>query len=169
MKARRTELGLSAQAVADKTSELGYPLGRGTIARMETGARGGKFDVSELFILACALQVSPIQLLWHNAPDAPVELLPGYEEYAGFGYEWTVGDRVLNYPEPSDELDKQYLRLQALRRLMDARRALVRLSQARHPSRSGQPREDTDVAALHNARHVAEDEAAAHGWQVRRG
>lgn len=168
VKARRTELGMSAQAVSDRTAELGFHLGRGTIARMETGARGGKFDVSELFILAQALNISPVALLWADAADTRVELLPEVEGTAGSGYEWTVGDRVLDDGTMAEEAAHQSVRLQALRRLMDARRALNRVSQSRHPSRRREATVEVDVAALYDALHRAEDEAAAHGWTVNR-
>lgn len=170
VKRRRTELGLSAQAVADRTSELGHPIGRGAIARLETGARG-MVEVAELFVLSEALETSPVALLWFDAPDTPTAYLPGYESYAGDGFLWTIGERPPSTNSERGtpgESERQFARLGALRRLIDARRALVRLSQSRHPSRSGQQRVEVDMTTLYTELERAEEEAIAHGWTVRR-
>lgn len=71
----RTNRGLSAQALADKTSELGYPISRGVIANMETG-RKSSLDVCELIVLASALRVDPPILLYPPLPIDEVEYLP---------------------------------------------------------------------------------------------
>ncbi|MET4166103.1 MULTISPECIES: hypothetical protein [Gordonia] len=67
----------SAQWLSDRTAELGYPVPRTTISETETGRRRGTLPVQELVVLAAALQVPPLQLLYPGLPSAPVEYLPG--------------------------------------------------------------------------------------------
>jgi transcriptional regulator with XRE-family HTH domain len=65
----------SAQDIADETARLGYPITRAQIANLESGRRRG-LDVSELLILAAALDVPPVTLLYPGLPDDEVEVLP---------------------------------------------------------------------------------------------
>lgn|SRR5699024_319156 len=71
----REKAGLSAAKLEEKTRELGYPVTRGTIAKIEGGHRDGKFDVAEVVILATALNVAPIDIVYPPT-SAPVEYLP---------------------------------------------------------------------------------------------
>ena len=59
--ARRAELGLTAAEVADRTSRAPRPLGRSAVSELERGAR--RIDIDDLFAIALALEVSPIDLL----------------------------------------------------------------------------------------------------------
>lgn len=68
---------LSAAALARLTEEIGYPITRGTIAKIEGNHRAGKVDLAEVVTLAAALEVAPIELLYPNLADGPVEVLPG--------------------------------------------------------------------------------------------
>nr|WP_181878749.1 helix-turn-helix domain-containing protein [Moraxella catarrhalis] len=61
LKLRRKALGLSAEALASKMSELGVPVSRGAIANWECGKNG--IVMSKLPILAAALGVSESYLL----------------------------------------------------------------------------------------------------------
>ncbi|OAV13354.1 Aspartate aminotransferase [Moraxella catarrhalis] len=61
LKSRRKALGLSAEALASKMSELGVPVSRGAIANWECGKNG--IVMSKLPILAAALGVSESYLL----------------------------------------------------------------------------------------------------------
>lgn len=60
-KARRKELGLSAEKVAQRCTDLGFPIPRNTIANLESG-RKASLPVHELAILARALETSPTAL-----------------------------------------------------------------------------------------------------------
>ncbi|RIT28917.1 XRE family transcriptional regulator [Mycobacteroides abscessus] len=73
----RRYLNLSAQALASRTAELGYPLTRVAISKIESNSRAGKLDVSELVVLAEAMGVPPVALLYPRLPDGDVEFLPG--------------------------------------------------------------------------------------------
>jgi transcriptional regulator with XRE-family HTH domain len=66
----------SAQEVADETARLGYPMTRSQIANLESGRKRG-LDIAELLILAAALDVPPVALLFPDLPDGEVEVLPG--------------------------------------------------------------------------------------------
>lgn len=59
--ARRAELGLTAAEVADRTSRAPRTLGRSAVSELERGAR--RIDIDDLFAMALALEVSPIDLL----------------------------------------------------------------------------------------------------------
>lgn len=70
LKSRRKALGLSAEALATKMSELGAPVSRGAIANWECGKNG--IVMSKLPILAAALGVSESYLVsGDSAPQAP--------------------------------------------------------------------------------------------------
>ncbi|MFD2394066.1 helix-turn-helix domain-containing protein [Dietzia aerolata] len=76
MRTRRNELGISAAAVADRTKRLGYPITRSTIAKIESGSRASKLDLTELLILALALQTTPAALMFSDAPDGESRVFP---------------------------------------------------------------------------------------------
>ena len=67
---------LTVQALADRCSALGLPLGRVTIAKLESGLRQG-ITPAEVLVLAAALDVAPTDLLLPIAGSATTEALPG--------------------------------------------------------------------------------------------
>jgi hypothetical protein len=76
--ARRAELNkMTALELAARTKALGYPISRVAITKIENGTRAGKLDVAELVVLAEALEMAPMALMYAGAPDAQVEYLPG--------------------------------------------------------------------------------------------
>ena len=75
--ARRKALGMTAVELAAKTRDLGYPISRVAISKMETNNRAGKLAVAEVVVLAEALDVAPVALLYPDLPDGEVERLPG--------------------------------------------------------------------------------------------
>src|SRR5271155_3459186 len=66
---RRKELNLTASALAERTADLGYPVSRVAIGKIETGHREGKFDLAELVVLAKAIGVPAVMLLFDAPPD----------------------------------------------------------------------------------------------------
>ena len=76
VRAIRTRLGLTAQQLSDKTEELGMPVSRSRIAAMEGGKRGGVVTVAELIVLARALGVPPLLLLYPGVPGEVIDALP---------------------------------------------------------------------------------------------
>ncbi|MFE4609154.1 helix-turn-helix domain-containing protein [Streptomyces niveus] len=75
---RRKELGWSAQDLADRCEEAGYPIPRNVIANMESGRRA-VLPLVEVMVLAKALRMSPIALIYPVGYVNEVRQLP-YEE-----------------------------------------------------------------------------------------
>lgn len=59
----RKRQGLSAEALSARCSDVGYPIPRNTIANLENGRKEG-VPVHEVMVLAMALNVAPIDLLF---------------------------------------------------------------------------------------------------------
>ena len=74
---RRKALNLTAQQLAERTKNLGYPITRVAISKIEGNMRTGKIDVADLLVLAAALDLPTISLLFPGAADQDVEALPG--------------------------------------------------------------------------------------------
>jgi transcriptional regulator with XRE-family HTH domain len=74
VKARRQELGMSADALARTCTEQGFPMKRSTLANLEAGRRED-LSVGELLAFAKALKTTPVSLLaappCGNCGDAP--------------------------------------------------------------------------------------------------
>jgi transcriptional regulator with XRE-family HTH domain len=98
VKARRKALKLTAVELAERTKELGYPITRVAITKIEGNNRAGKFDVAELLVIAAALNTSPALLLYPGPYNEDVELLPGevcaefdaVQWFSGSGYWKTI-------------------------------------------------------------------------------
>lgn len=73
----RNELGLTAVQLSERTRQLGYPISRVAISKIESNSRAGKLDVAEWLVLADALDVPPGALLYPDLPDGDVEVMPG--------------------------------------------------------------------------------------------
>ncbi|QTJ65856.1 DNA-binding protein [Rhodococcus sp. ZPP] len=92
----------SAKWLSERTAELGFPLSPQVIARLDSGKRAGHLEVSELIVLAAALDVSPVELLLPELPDAPVELWPGLETDSTKALLWMSGELAfvpIDHPE----------------------------------------------------------------------
>lgn len=85
----RKAAGLSAQGLAERCAELGAPIHRVTISKIENGR--GRFDLGEWLILARALDVPPMALLFPALPDGQVEMLPGVVQTSWEAYRWATG------------------------------------------------------------------------------
>jgi transcriptional regulator with XRE-family HTH domain len=92
---RRKALKLTAQQLAQRTAELGYPITRVAVSKIESNNRAGKLDVAELFVLAVALEIPPALLLFPNFPDGTAELVPGRVAHARGSVEWLSGNGLL--------------------------------------------------------------------------
>src|SRR6476660_6914974 len=96
VKRRRKALGLTAVQLADKTRDLGYPITRVAITKIETNKRAGKLDIAEVLVLAVALEIPPALLLFPNFPDNDgVELLPSYRAWPPAAVRWLCGESPL--------------------------------------------------------------------------
>lgn len=101
---RRAKLGMTAVDLADRTRELGYPITRVAISKIENNARAGKLDISELSVLAAALRIPPILLVYPDVPNAEVEVLPNVEPAASDkAFRWFTGEVSLVHSYTSDD------------------------------------------------------------------
>jgi transcriptional regulator with XRE-family HTH domain len=92
VKTRRTTLKLSASELARRTADLGYPISRSAIAKIESNSRSGKVDVAELLVLSAALDIPPVVLLFLIVPvGGPTEMLPGVGVLAEEAVRWMSG------------------------------------------------------------------------------
>ncbi|TGD89221.1 XRE family transcriptional regulator [Mycolicibacterium sp. CH28] len=75
---RRKALNLTASELSRRTDELGYPISRGAIAKIESNLRSGKIDVAEVLVLSAALDIPPVLLLFPQfSTDGSGAVLPG--------------------------------------------------------------------------------------------
>ncbi|MBY6709054.1 helix-turn-helix transcriptional regulator [Rhodococcus sp. BP-241] len=88
---------LSGQALSERTAELGHPISRAVISDLETGRRRG-LDVADLIVLAAALQIAPVQLLFPDLPRGPVNVLPGRPHESHDAMRWFAGESGLFSP-----------------------------------------------------------------------
>lgn len=87
---RRKERGLTAQQLAERCRELGAPIHRTTITKIENGRP--RFDLGEFLILAAALDIPPALLLFPGYPDElPHEALPGADVDSRDAVDWLSG------------------------------------------------------------------------------
>lgn len=93
---RRTQLGLSAQTLSDRTAELGHPVSRTTISDLELGRRGERLLVPDLIVLAAALGTSPGALLYPDVPHGPVEVLPGVSGTSVTSARWLGTGQIIH-------------------------------------------------------------------------
>ncbi len=110
----------SAQWLADQTERLGYPISRAAIANYESGRKKG-LDITELLVLAAALQLPPLALLFPELPDGPVELLPGLTTTCWGAAAWFSGEEGRS-PDPNREdspNSKEFQLLAAVRKRRD--------------------------------------------------
>lgn len=97
----------SDQWIADKTAEMGHPLSRSAISEYRRGIRK-TMPVADWLVIAAALGVPPVALLFPNLPDGEVELLPDRKEVVAFdALQWVTGERstMPKGTEPLFEID----------------------------------------------------------------
>jgi len=81
---------MTAQALADRSVELGHPLDRSVIAKLEKGHRQ-TVTVADVLVLALALDVPPVLLLLPFGQTDTAELLPGRDVDLSEAFEWLTG------------------------------------------------------------------------------
>lgn len=72
----RKKLGLTAVDLANRTKEVGYPITRATIAKIESNSRNSKVDLAEVTVLAAALRIAPVDLIFPGLPDREYRATP---------------------------------------------------------------------------------------------
>jgi 8-oxo-dGTP pyrophosphatase MutT (NUDIX family)/transcriptional regulator with XRE-family HTH domain len=128
----------SAQQLADRCKELGMPaLSRIVITRLENGRRDA-VSVAEVSILAEALGVPPVLLLFPIGNSGAVEMLPGQQEDPWAAYQWFIGRADLAWPGTQPQMGEsnpivlwgEHLRIEASIEAMDD----YRRASAIHPA-----------------------------------
>lgn len=123
---RRSALHLTAQQLAQRTADLGYPVTRVAISKIEGNKRAGKVDVAELIVLAKALELPPILLLYPGFPEgydvtidesygpgesfsisfpADVQTLPGQRESSRDAALWFAGQLPSMWQSGGEPID----------------------------------------------------------------
>jgi transcriptional regulator with XRE-family HTH domain len=82
---------MTGHELADATVRLGYPITRSQIANYESGRKQG-LDVAELLVIAAALDIAPLELLFPGEPDQALETLPGRTATTLAATNWFVGN-----------------------------------------------------------------------------
>jgi transcriptional regulator with XRE-family HTH domain len=159
--------GLTAQQVADRCADLGHDVPRSVLANLESGRRT-TVTVAELLVLAAALEVSPVLLVFPLGRRENIEFLPGVERSTWSVVEWFSGHG--DYPAavlPEDD-DQSWSRLLGYREPVElfARHEEVvqrwRAANGRvHVLRRRARTENGDIAAVLATAEETVDEIAA--------
>jgi len=89
----------SGQWLSDRTEELGQRVSRSTISEIETRRRKS-LSVDHLILLAAALDVAAVDLIYPGGPNTEIEILPGVvktklEAIEGFGGSKQLNDKLV--------------------------------------------------------------------------
>lgn len=121
----RHDRKMSAQQLADATAGLGHPIPRSVIANLESGRRD-TVSVAELLVLARALRVPPLLLIFPLGKELWTEVLPGVRVGTWAGALWFTGEQptpvqtpegdwtVADYEEWEDAATRYFRRHEAL-------------------------------------------------------
>jgi transcriptional regulator with XRE-family HTH domain len=131
--AHRKRHKMTVQAVADRCANLGLPIGRVTITKLEGGRREA-ITPAELAVIAIALDAAPMDLLYPVGYEEDIEVAPGMRLDPHHALRWFNGELKLDahglgswrLREPqADELSDTYLvqRHEVLTRQLAARQA----------------------------------------------
>ncbi len=83
------------QQLTTRLAEVGFPVDRMTVTRIEQGSR--KVEIGEALALAAALDVAPAYLLTPLGSDEPMSVA-GAPFTSGQVHAWIIGDAPLNAP-----------------------------------------------------------------------
>jgi transcriptional regulator with XRE-family HTH domain len=87
----RTKAGMSARQLASRCAELGMPsISRTVITKLENGRREA-VSTAELQVLAAALEMPPVLLLFPLGHQATSEVLPGRAADPWSAIQWFTG------------------------------------------------------------------------------
>jgi transcriptional regulator with XRE-family HTH domain len=106
---RRRALNLTASELSRRTVDLGYPISRGAIAKIESNLRSGKVDVTEVLVLSAALDIPPVLLLFPQfSTDGFGAVLPGVLAKEDEAVRWMSGQVPLprEYDMPGTHLEQ---------------------------------------------------------------
>ncbi len=83
---------MTAVQLSARCEELGLPIHRTTLSKIEKGR--SSFDLAELIVLARALNVPPLQLIYPDLPDGIIEAWPSQNARAVDAAQWFSGERI---------------------------------------------------------------------------
>jgi transcriptional regulator with XRE-family HTH domain len=92
----RNRADLTASMLSARCAELGLPMDRNVLAKLENGHRNS-VTVDEVCVLAAALGVPPVMLLFGVGTEETAEILPGEHVPSFAAAEWFAGTA----PRPS--------------------------------------------------------------------
>lgn len=175
----RNKNQLSAVELSNRTKEIGFPITRGTIAKIESNSRNSKVDFAEVTVLAAALHVTPADLVYFGYPDGRVPLTPRTWVTAKEARDWLVGGwhyrpfaqihnprielseqlrkAINNYQEAVDAFEKRWLQGVSLDDLSQYKKIPL------HADSEGEWHEMADTISLINS---LEKEVAGAGGHV---
>ncbi len=84
---------MTAVQLSARCEELGLPIHRTTLSKIEKGR--SSFDLAELIILARALNVPPLELIYPDLPDGMTEVWPSTDARSIDAAQWFTGERLL--------------------------------------------------------------------------
>ncbi len=87
----------TVQWLSDRTAELGHRVGRSRISDLERGDRGGVLDIAELLVLARALEIPPLQLIFPIGRETTMEVLPHTVVPTWAAAKWFTGEGAFPY------------------------------------------------------------------------
>lgn len=151
---------MSGQQLADATAALGHSVPRSVIANLESGRRE-TLSVPELLVLAEALNVPPLLLVFPLGRQSAMEVLPGVDADPWAAARWFAGENVLpGAPFAADERWEQAAAVVALFR--DHHAAMRKRSQANWQANLAfrqmeNATDDTERARIESQRREAED------------
>lgn len=128
---KTTRGGRSAKWLSDRTAELGYRVSPTVIAKLDSGHRGNVLSVAELLVLAAALDIAPIALLYPGPYEQVTELTPGVMSTEFLAAQWFSGEHDAPVPVPGTNFYEYRKNMQRLRdartlgQLQDEKRLLL--------------------------------------------
>ncbi|MDP9460265.1 MAG: helix-turn-helix domain-containing protein [Actinomycetota bacterium] len=90
---------MSAQQLSERCAGLGYPIPRSTITNLEIG-RKESISIQEVAVLAKALGIPPLSLVFPIGRERTVEILPGAEVPTWLAAQWFTGEATFPVPLP---------------------------------------------------------------------
>ncbi len=88
IQAARKASGWTAAELSRRTVDLGYPISRVAISKIESNSRAGKLDLGELLVLAAALNTSPATLVFPGPYNEKVAVVPGRPIHGFNAVQW---------------------------------------------------------------------------------
>ncbi|MFI9273911.1 helix-turn-helix domain-containing protein [Kitasatospora sp. NPDC052896] len=100
IRATRDTAGLTVPELAQRCADRGLAIPRTTITNLETGRRTS-VDLAEFLVIADALGVPPISLLFPIGTAATVDVLPGREVSTWDAVAWFTGETASTEVAPA--------------------------------------------------------------------